>query len=209
MTTLTAERALVGSRRRPAPMKRVSADSADEDVLVRAAAGDETALAELYDRFGAVAYGLALRVLRDRALAEDAVQEAFIAVWRQGDRYSPARGSARTWILTLVHRRAVDLVRRQERQPTAVADPEPSGASGEGGADDAAVVRDERARVQAALAQLPHDQRVALELAYYGGLTQSELAARLGETVGTIKSRMFHGLRRLRTILAAGEGIAV
>jgi RNA polymerase sigma-70 factor (ECF subfamily) len=70
-------------------------------------------------------------------------------------------------------------------------------------------VRDERARVQAALAQLPRDQRVALELAYYGGLTQSELAARLGEPVGTIKSRMFNGLRRLRTILAAGEGIAV
>jgi RNA polymerase sigma-70 factor (ECF subfamily) len=190
-------------------MKRVSADSADEDVLARAAAGDEAALGELYDRFGAVAYGLALRVLRDRALAEDAVQEAFIAVWRQGGRYSTARGSARTWILTLVHRRAVDLVRRQERQPTAVAEPEPSREQDEGGADDAAVMRDERARVQAALAQLPDDQRVALELAYYGGLTQSELAARLGEPVGTIKSRMFNGLRRLRAILAAGEGVAV
>ena len=207
--TLTAERPLVASRRRPAPMKRVSADSADEDVLACAAAGDEAALGELYDRFAAVAYGLALRVLRDRALAEDAVQEAFIEVWRHGDRYSPARGSARTWILTLVHRRAVDLVRRQERQPTAVAEPEPSRENGEGGADDAAVMRDERARVQAALAQLPDDQRVALELAYYGGLTQSELAARLGEPIGTIKSRMFHGLRRLRTILVAGEGIAV
>jgi len=190
-------------------MERVTADSADEAVVARAAAGDENALGELYDRFGAVAYGLALRVLRDRALAEDAVQEAFIEVWRHGDRFSSARGSARTWILTLVHRRAVDLVRRQERQPTAVADPEPVVERREGGADDAAVSRDERARVQAALAQLPHDQRVALELAYYGGLTQSELAARLGEPVGTIKSRMFHGLRRLRTILVTEEGIAV
>jgi RNA polymerase sigma-70 factor (ECF subfamily) len=190
-------------------MKRPSADSADEAVLARAAAGDERALGELYDRFGAVAYGLALRVLRDRALAEDAVQDAFIAVWRHGDRYSAGRGSARTWILTLVHRRAVDLVRRQERQPTVVAEPEPAGERAEGGADDAAVSRDERARVQSALAQLPDDQRVALELAYYGGLTQSELAARLGEPVGTIKSRTFHGLRRLRTILIAEEGIAV
>ncbi len=190
-------------------MTRPFSDAADEAVLARAAAGDDDALGELYDRFGGAAFGLALRVLRDRALAEDAVQEAFIAVWRHGGRYSAARGSARTWILTLVHRRAVDLVRRQERQPAAVADPEPDEAAVGGGADDAAVSRDERARVQAALARLPRDQRIALELAYYGGLTQSQLAERLGEPVGTIKSRMFHGLRQLRTMLASDEGVAV
>ena len=116
MTTLTVEARLVASRRRLPPMTRPFSDAADEAVLARAAAGDDDALGELYDRFGGAAFGLALRVLRDRALAEDAVQEAFIAVWRHGGRYSAARGSARTWILTLVHRRAVDLVRRQERR---------------------------------------------------------------------------------------------
>ena len=208
-TSIIPRGPLLRSCRRPAPVVREFVDPTDEAVLARAAAGDETALGELYDRFGGVAYGLALRVLRDRSLAEDAVQEAFLAVWRQAGRYSAGRGSARTWILTLVHRRAVDLVRRQERQPTAVPDPEPAAAEPQGGADEAAVAREERARVQAALAQLPADQRVVLELAYYGGLTQSELAARLGEPIGTIKSRMFHGLRRLRTILVAEEGIAV
>jgi RNA polymerase sigma-70 factor, ECF subfamily len=175
----------------------------DEDVLARVAGGDNAALAELYDRFGSLAFGLALRILHDRGLAEDAVQEAFISVWRHSERFQPGRGTVRTWILTLVHRRAVDLVRRQERQPDAVPDPHPT--SSERGADEAAVVRDERARVQAALAQLPDDQRTALELAYYGGLTQSELADRLNEPLGTIKSRMFNGLRRLHGILNVEE----
>jgi RNA polymerase sigma factor (sigma-70 family) len=175
----------------------------DEDVLARVTSGDDGALAELYDRFGSLAFGLAMRILHDRGLAEDAVQEAFIGVWRHGKRFERGRGSARSWILTLVHRRAVDLVRRQERQPDAVPDPEPR--EREGGADEAALARDERARVQAALAQLPDDQRAALELAYYGGLTQSELAARLNEPLGTIKSRMFNGLRRLHGILSVEE----
>jgi len=113
----------------------------------------------------------------------------------------PERGTARTWLLTLVHRRAVDLVRREERRR---ADPLESAAepAGDGGADEDVLLRLERQRVQAALAQLPDREREALELAYYGGFSQSELAERLGTPVGTIKSRMFTGLARLRELLA-------
>jgi RNA polymerase sigma-70 factor (ECF subfamily) len=204
MSVLTAPiTPLVRSALGGAAMARDLRTLSDEDVLARVTRGDDGALAELYDRFGSLAFGLALRILHDRGLAEDAVQEAFIGVWRQGGRFERGRGSARSWILTLVHRRAVDLVRRQERQPDAVPDPQP--ATPEAGADEAAVTRDERARVQAALAQLPDDQRTAIELAYYGGLTQSELADRLNEPLGTIKSRMFNGLRRLHGILSTEE----
>src|SRR5215216_2693894 len=179
-------------------------DRSDEELLEAIGAGDEAALAALYDRFGRVAYGVALRILRDEKLAEDAVQEAFLAAWRSGDRFMPERGKASTWILTLVHRRAVDLVRREERRRAdALGDEqEPSPAES---AEDDAWLRFERERVQAALRQLPDQQREALELAYYGGFSQSELAERLGQPVGTIKSRMFAGLARLHELLAEPE----
>jgi RNA polymerase sigma-70 factor (ECF subfamily) len=171
----------------------------DEELLAAISRGDEQALASLYDRYGRIAYGLALRILRDPALAQDAVQDAFLSAWRTAVSFDPGRGNARTWLLTLVHRRAVDLVRREERRR---GDPlaDVPVASGDA-TDEAAEVRDERRRVQAALAQLTADQREALELAYYGGLSQSELAERLGVPLGTVKSRMFAGLARLRDLL--------
>jgi RNA polymerase sigma-70 factor, ECF subfamily len=168
------------------------------------ARGSENALAELYDRFGGVAYGVALRVLRDPGLAQDAVQDAFLAAWRTAAAFDPARGSASTWLLTLVHRRAVDLVRREERRRADVLDESAPVASG-GSTDEAAEVRAQRRAVQAALAELPSDQREALELAYYGGLSQSQLAERLGIPLGTVKSRMFTALATLRDLLAALE----
>jgi RNA polymerase sigma-70 factor (ECF subfamily) len=182
-------------------MARAFAHLSDEAVVALVARSDELALAELYDRFGRTAYGLALRVLRDRSLAEDAVQEAFLIAWRTADTFMPERARASTWLLTLVHRRAVDLVRREQRRR---ADPiEVAGEpDGEGAVDEAVWLRYERERVQAALRQLPDQQREALELAYYGGFSQSELAERLGQPVGTIKSRMFSGLARLRDLLA-------
>ena len=164
-------------------------------------AADEDALAELYDRVSRIAYGLALRVLRDERHAEDAVQEAFLQVWRSAATFRAERAKASTWILTLVHRRAVDLVRREERRQ---ADPlTDDSALGEAPEDteEAAWLRFERERVQAALKELPDVQREALELAYYGGFSQSELAERLGVPLGTIKSRMFAGLARLRELL--------
>jgi RNA polymerase sigma factor (sigma-70 family) len=181
-------------------MSRELAHLSDEALVALAARSDQTALAELYDRYGRVAWGLALRILRDEALAEDAVQEAFLALWRTAPRFVPERSSARTWILTLVHRRAVDLVRREERRR---AEPLESAAEPSvGAADEDAWLRLERGRVQDALHRLPDREREALELAYYGGFTQSELAQRLGEPLGTIKSRMFTGLARLRDLLA-------
>jgi RNA polymerase sigma-70 factor (ECF subfamily) len=180
-------------------VSRPLAHLSDEALVLLAARSEPTALAELYDRYGRLAYGLALRVLRDEALAEDAVQDAFLAVWRAAPRFVPERGRASTWILTLVHRRAVDLVRREERrraEALAIA-PEPGGT----GADDDVVLRLQRQRVQEALGRLPDPQREALELAYYGGFTQSELAERLGQPLGTIKSRMFAGLARMREVL--------
>jgi RNA polymerase sigma-70 factor (ECF subfamily) len=180
----------------PAPLAHLP----DEALPALVARGDEQALAELYDRFGRVAYGVALRVLRDAALAEDAVQDGFLTAWRTAAGFDPARGKASTWLLTLVHRRAVDVVRREERRRADVLDDAPI-ASGDA-TDESVEIRDERRRVQAARAKLPPDQREALELAYYGGLTQTELAERLGVPLGTIKSRMFTALSRLRDLLA-------
>jgi RNA polymerase sigma-70 factor, ECF subfamily len=187
------------------PMARSFAHLSDEAVVALVARSDPEAPAELYDRFGRVAYGLALRMLRDEKLAEDAVQEGFLTAWRNADRFMPERAKASTWLLTLVHRRAVDLVRREERR-RAEPLPERSEPAGTDSAEDDAWLRFERERVQAALQQLPDQQREALELAYYGGFTQSELAERLGQPVGTIKSRMFAGLSRLRELLAEPNG---
>ena len=172
----------------------------DEALLALASRSDDAALGELYDRYGRVAYGLALRILRDRALAEDAVQEAFLAVWRSAGSFLAEQGKPSTWILTLVHRRAVDLVRREERRRAEPFDElvHPTGEA----TDEEAWLRAQRQVVQEALRKLPPEQREALELAYYGGFTQSELAERLGQPIGTIKSRMFTGLKRLRELLA-------
>lgn len=185
-------------------MRKQHAHLSDEALVALVARGDEDALGELYDRIGRIAYGLAMRVLRDDRLAEDAVQEGFLAVWRSAAGFRAERAKASTWILTLVHRRAVDLVRREERRRAEPLTEE--AAAREGGAveatDEAAWLRFERERVQSALGQLPDVQREALELAYYGGFTQSELADRLGQPLGTIKSRMFAGLSRLRELLS-------
>ena len=166
--------------------------------------GAEEALAELYDRFGGVAYGVAQRILRDPALAQDAVQDAFLAAWRTAAAFDPARGNASTWLLTLVHRRAVDLVRREERRRADVLDETAPVASGDS-TDEAAEIRAQRRTVQAALKQLPQEQREALELAYYGGLSQSQLAERLGIPLGTVKSRMFAALATLRDLLGTQD----
>ncbi len=182
-------------------MSRELAHLSDEALVALAARAEQSALAELYDRFGRPAYGLALRILRDEALAEDAVQEAFLALWRTASRFVPERGKASTWILTLVHRRSVDLVRREERRRADALDPESEPGGAAPSVEEEAWLRLQRERVQSALRQLPDQQREAIELAYYGGFTQSELAERLGQPLGTIKSRMFLGLGRLRELL--------
>lgn len=172
----------------------------DDELLAALAHGDDAALAALYDRFGRVAYGIALRILREPGLAQDAVQDAFLTAWRTAASFDPTRGKASTWLLTIVHRRAVDVVRREDRRRGEVLDDDAPIASGDE-TDEEAIVRDERRRVQAALATLSDNERQAIELAYYGGLSQSEIAERLGVPLGTVKSRMFAGLARLRGAL--------
>jgi RNA polymerase sigma-70 factor (ECF subfamily) len=181
----------------------VAASTQDDPELLRACSdGDEQALGSLYDRYGKLAYGVALRVLRDHALAEDAVQDAFLTVWRQAATYDGARGKASTWILTLVHRRAVDLVRRQHRfnalpvELEAAAPPAPNGSM-----DEDVTLRAARREVQEALRTLSSGEREVLELAYWGGLTQSQIALALGIPSGTVKSRTFNALARLRDAL--------
>jgi RNA polymerase sigma factor (sigma-70 family) len=182
-------------------LRRDLAHLSDEALVELVARGQESALAELYDRHGRVAYGLSYRVLRDEALAEDAVQEGFLSLWRTAASFVPERSKASTWILTLVHRRAVDVVRREERRRTDPLESVLEESQASGSVEDSALLRLERERVQDALRKLPDAQREAIELAYYGGFTQSELADRLGEPLGTIKSRMFAGLTRLRELL--------
>lgn len=189
--------------RKGAESSRELAHLSDEALLALVARDDELALAELYRRLGSLAYGLAFRILRDDALAQDAVQEAFLGVWRAADRFVAERAKPSTWVLTLVHRRAVDLVRREERRR---ADPLDTGSESAGTVSDQAEHVAERDAVRQALRQLPPEQREAIELAYYGGYTQSELAERLGQPLGTIKSRMFTGLSRLRDVLENAEG---
>jgi RNA polymerase sigma-70 factor, ECF subfamily len=184
-------------------MARDLAHLSDEALVALAARADEGALAELYDRFGHLAYGLALRIVRDPALAEDAVQDAFLTVWCSAARFVPERAKASTWILTLVHRRAVDVVRKEQPRRAEPIEVAPQASANV--TEDDAWLRLQRARVQDALRQLPDQQREALELAYYGGFTQSQLADRLGEPLGTIKSRMFAGLARLRELLDTGS----
>jgi len=182
-------------------MRKQHTHLSDEALVALVARGDEPALAELYDRVGRVAFGLAFRVLRDERHAEDAVQEAFLTVWRTAASFRAERAKASTWILTLVHRRAVDLVRREERRRAEPLADEPALEGAAEATEEAAWLRFERERVQSALKQLPDAQREAIELAYYGGFSQSELADRLGVPLGTIKSRMFAGLVRLRELL--------
>ena len=181
-------------------MRGDAADTSDESLLASVASGDEAALGQLYDRFGRVAYGLALRVLRDERLAEDAVQEAFLAVWRQAASFRPERAKAQTWVLTFVHRRAVDLVRREERRRG-----DPLDARRRAGRrqrpprtpSSAAGARPFSARSPSC----PRSSAGRSSWPTTAASRQSELAERLGEPLGTIKSRMFTGLKRLRELL--------
>jgi RNA polymerase sigma factor (sigma-70 family) len=191
--------ALRGGRRGKADGgARELAHLSDEALLALIARADDLALAEFYSRFGRLAYGLAYRILRDDALAQDAVQEAFLGVWRAADRFVAERAKPSTWLLTLVHRRSVDLVRREQRRRV---EPLPETEPSSGGTADEAELATQRQTIRDALRRLPPEQREAIELAYYGGYTQSELAERLGQPLGTIKSRMFTGLARLRETL--------
>jgi RNA polymerase sigma-70 factor (ECF subfamily) len=197
----TTKVALVADRdRTTAPPRQLS----DEALLARVGHGDHDALGELYDRTARLVHALALRVTRSPELAEDATQDAFMAVWGRADTYRPSRGSARAWVLMIAHRRAVDRVRHEQRR-LGLAEPlgNESHEALAPAADEEASVVLERERIGRALAALPDVERELIELAYYDGYTQSQLAQRLGLPLGTVKRRTFNGLARLRGLLEA------
>ena len=185
----------------------IVADDADRDVLGRVAAGELDALEELYDRYRTMAYSIALRITTDAALAEDVVQDAFLGAWRNANRYLEGRGSVKTWLLSIVHHRAVDAVRRR-RPTTELPDREatPPAALTMPDIWPEVVGRLDRESVRGALAELSDAQREALELAYFGGLTQQEIAERTGAPLGTVKSRMRLGLLAMRRVLVGDTG---
>jgi RNA polymerase sigma-70 factor (ECF subfamily) len=166
------------------------------------AGGDRGALERFYDRHAALVYGLVLRIVRNRADADEVVQEVFLQAWRSAGRYDPTRGTPEAWLATLARTRAIDALRAARRagrgepgHPEEVADSEPAGAARFA----------ERHGVAGALGELSAAQRELLELAYYEGLTQTEIAARTGLPLGTVKTRMRTGLERLRQALRVRE----
>ena len=186
-----------------------STDDADRDVLARVSNGELDALQDLYDRYRTMAYSIALRITADASLAEDVVQDAFLGAWRNAARYVEGRGSVKTWLLSIVHHRAIDAVRR--RRPTSEL-PE-----AEAPAPPALTLPDiwkevagnlDREAIAAALATLSDVQREAIELAYFGGLTQIEIADRTGAPLGTVKSRVRLGLLAMRAELTGEAGDA-
>ena len=181
-------------------------DDADRRILAELGAGRLEALEALYDRYRAMAFAIAIRITADASLAEDVVQDAFLGVWRYADRYVEGRGSVKTWLLSIVHHRAIDAVRRR-RPAVELPDPELPPPPQLIAADVWPEVagRLEAVAVQAALATLSDVQREAIELAYFGGLSQTEIAEKTATPLGTVKSRMRLGLLGLRRALV-GEG---
>jgi RNA polymerase sigma-70 factor (ECF subfamily) len=184
---------------------------ADEELMQLVREADARAFEVVFDRHGGVAFSLAYRMCGRRATAEDVVQEAFLSLWRSGARYDRARGSVRSWVLSVVHNRAIDALRRgvvregrtvdDEGLAERVAAPERT---------DVEVARREEAReVRGALGELPNEQRQVIELSYFGGFTHVQIAGMLEVPIGTVKSRMRLGLTKLRIVLGdPAEAIA-
>ena len=184
-------------------------EARDRDLMSRLRGGDEDAFRGLFHRYGPSAKALAQRVVRQSHLAEEIVQEAFMAVWKDPDAYDDERGSVKSWLMGMVHHRAVDLVRREEahRRRAEAAIPQAMEEQADH-ADDVVQqlgLPEERRIVRAALADLPSEQRDVLELMYFGGLSQSQIAERTGMPLGTVKSRTLLGMRRMRDALAGVE----
>ena len=181
-------------------------DDADRAVLVRLANGELPALEELYDRYKTMAYSIAFRITNDGTLAEDVVQDAFLGAWRNAARYVEGKGSVKTWLLSIVHHRAIDAVRRR-RPTTDLPDtdlPAPAQLQLPDVWAEVSATLDADT-VKGALATLSDVQREAIELAYFGGLTQQEIAERTETPLGTVKSRMRLGLLAMRRHLEAGS----
>jgi RNA polymerase sigma-70 factor (ECF subfamily) len=185
----------------------------DEDLVAAVAGGDRAALAALYDRHAAVIYGLARRVLRDEGRSEEVLQDVFVALWQRAETFESARGSVLTWLVAITRSRAIDRLRREQSRPTGHGVPltdarwSPEVADEQSVSDPARVAdQHERAeQVRNALRHVPDAQRRTIELAFFGGLSQREIAERTDVPLGTVKTRMHHGMRHLRELLDSAE----
>ncbi len=178
----------------------------DAELMRRMGRSDREAFAQLYDRFSRPLYATALRILHNHAEAEDIVQDVFLALWEKAAAYEPARGSAFAWAVTLTRNRAIDRIRMRKRRSELLAETtaEDTGTQPTESGDDTAselVLKEQAGAVRAAVAALPADQQRAVELAFFSGLTQQEIAQKLSEPLGTVKARIRRGLLKLRDTL--------
>jgi RNA polymerase sigma factor (sigma-70 family) len=184
-------------------------EARDRDLLRRIGRADEEAFRELFRRYSPTAMALARRVVRQPFIAEEIVQEAFFAAWRNAEGYNEGRGSVRSWLMTMVHHRAVDAVRREESQRRRAEDAQAGDVLAVEDPADAVVAQlglpEERRAVRVALGDLPAEQRQVIELMYFDGLSQSKVSEQLGLPLGTVKSRTLLGMRRLRSSLIEVE----
>jgi RNA polymerase sigma-70 factor (ECF subfamily) len=191
-------------------MSRNVADLSDAELIELVANGEARALEVLYDRYSRVVYSFALRIVGDPQLAEEILQEVFFRVWQQGSGFQSNRGSLITWLLSITHNLAIDEVRKRNRRPQKADSEDPELVLG-GMADESTDIEQEvwlsgvRTAIVEALDRVPKEQRVVIELAYFRGLTQREIAETLGQPLGTVKTRMRLGLQKLREQLGNSE----
>jgi RNA polymerase sigma-70 factor (ECF subfamily) len=191
------------------PTHPAGVNSPDSALVALAASGDERALGEIYDRYGGMAFSLACAIVGEHADAEEVVADAFAQVWRSAAGFDPSRGSVAAWLSTIVRTRALDLVRSRKRRARVLEEAAVVSDEGETlvlaptteAADRSAELTETSAIVRRSLADLPASQRRVIELAYFGGLSQSEIAAQLSEPLGTVKTRMRAGMEKLRQAL--------
>lgn len=176
----------------------------DEEIVVRLRAGESWAMSILYDRYARLVFSLALKILNDRGAAEETVQEVFVKVWKRSREFDRDRGKFSSWLTGIAHNHAIDELRRRRIRPSASED---EGDAMEGVVDEAPAPIDlamqslERRRIVEALKEIPVEQRRAIELAYFEGFTQHEISDKLGDPLGTVKTRMRLGMQKLKTLL--------
>lgn len=184
-----------------------AADAKEATVwIAEIARGDRRAFEKFYDRYASLVFTFAMRILRDRPAAEDLLQEIFLQVWRDAGSYSAERGAPEAWLITMTRSRAIDRLRSiRRRERSFVPMERPSGKEHDAAVESGAAAAEARVMVGSALAQLSEGLRRIMELAYFDGLSQSEIAARLNEPLGTVKTRMRAALERLRAIVGAKQ----
>ncbi len=184
-------------------------EQSDLELLARISRSDVDALAALYDRYGRRVFALAVRILNDAATAEEITQDVFLSMWRRSSSYSPDKGKFTTWLFSIAHNRTIDELRRRRRDGSRnsdVIEDHLDLESGEISPDESAVAQSEYAMVREAMSVLPPEQRQVVELAYFHGLTQAEIAAKMSQPLGTVKTRMRLALKKLRDAVGKKVG---